>query len=433
MHVRASPALAFLALLAASTRAEDAAAIPQGWVKLETVGKIQVWVGDKAHLTSTGKSDFAAKLREMVDLFGKIYVLNRTSVRTAEGSKFPEKDRREVNLLLFQDDAAYDRWLLEGGKSLATVHEGRYLPTVGFPLVDGEVPAERWPDLAHLLSHVFIHHHFYFDPPLWLNEGLAEYFAWSLKKTRPTDFKAFNEMIDRLRVSKEKGEMLEPVRFFGRRENALSREEIDSAWVLVHLFATELNPALIDLTQAMGNLELMAMDGEKAVVDDLHRLARDLAGRNLGGERSLIDAWAFHRNALVASPTLPAKLRDKPKAVEAAGAFLAVGLSSFKNFYQDANGMQRKEAPFTGWVKPTLWWPGRITVNGSLGDGKDRWTEDFLVAEGFSTERGTPLVFKDKALPCGDQARNARIIVWWQVDGGGLYKVVKIEKLDRKK
>lgn len=413
---------------------DDMPTVPDGWVKLDAVGKLRLWVPDKTVFTGTGKTEFLIRIREIYAAFEGIYGLKNASVRAgSEESQFEEKDRREASLLLFRNDAEYDKWLMEAGKALVTVHEGRSMSVVGFPLVDGAVPRDRWPELWHLLSHVFIHHLLYFDPPLWLNEGLAEYLAYSGKKVRPTEYPSFNAMLDRLRAAKEKGEAIPVSKLFARRKEALTRAEADEAWLLVHMLITQAEAVFSDMSKALITLESMATEGEQGVVADIHRLLQYLVEGAFGGEAGLQEVWDAHRNAVLKSPTMIPKLPKAPGKIAALVPILDVDFSAtWPPPNPNPGGFVEQVVLVTGTLRPCLPWAGKVTINGAVGDSKGNWSQDYGVTKGKTDTKGTALTWSKVKFPIGGTAREARVVVYWVPDGGGLYRKTVVRKLGKK-
>lgn len=402
------------ALLGSPAHAQSNDGVPAGWVKVDGVKKIQVWAPDKKTLTPTGRTEFLAKLREIYDVLEDIYILDRTVVNAAgAGSKFPEKQRTRIDMLLFANDVEYDKWLLEEGKSLATIHEGRYFSVVGFPLIDGALPKERWPDLWQICSLVFIHHHFYFDPPLWLNEGLAIYFSYSTRKNKPTEFKSFTDMMASLQKAKDDGAVPGVMKLLEQRTE-MSRAEREACWVLVHMLMTQAKNIFSDMTSAMKGLEEGGYEGEKQIINDIHRACVHVLKQAWQGEKGLQAAFEEHWKNLLRSPTMPGKLSTPPVAVASVAKCLDLSATAV---------MQAESKPpwvrFSGGVRPCFDWGGRLSVNASVGK-PGKWTDPQGITEGNINEKGATLKWDKVRLPASND--QVRIELWWAPDSGAVYR-----------
>src|SRR5688572_4793167 len=107
--------LAFL--LASSALAQDAAqdsTVPEGFVKIDGIGKLTVYAPDKATLKGEAKAQFMNGVRETYKMYESMYTTGLKQGQVFLGAKAGRtdaKDRSAVSLVVFPDRVALQTWL----------------------------------------------------------------------------------------------------------------------------------------------------------------------------------------------------------------------------------------------------------------------------------------------------------------------------------
>lgn len=317
--------VAVLSLLAASAFAEDAKARtkPPGTEKIDAFEQIVILGAEPKLLGPAAKLAFVKGVKDMYGVYKDLYGFDveRVSVG-ADGKVFKKGLDESISIVLFRDQATYDEWLGVEGTGGVTVHRSR-ISVIGMPLADGAVSDEVWPTLWHEMSHAFFFTSLRSGGTLWLNEGLAEYFAYANKRVDPKNLESFKGMQDRLRDAKEK-KTATPVKDLMSGEGTFGRQQYDEAWVLAHLLFTEAKPALNAMLRHVRVMEDSALENPAAVMKDIHEyLSRmvELTFKPCGGAQK---AWEFHRDALLKSGSMPAKLAGTPASLKDEPSFLDI-------------------------------------------------------------------------------------------------------------
>ncbi len=425
-----------LGAAAACAFAQEELTVPPGYVKLDTVAKVQIYAKAKDSLGPTARSEFVGKIREIYKAYNEIYHLDVqwVQVGTVE-AKFQKLERQRVDFVLFDNEADRDDWFLKAGLQGSVAHVDRYRNALGYALTDGVVGKDAYVALWRHFSHVFVWHHFYFGMPSWLDHGLAEYYAWQNKHVvRPGDFTGYQLMASRLKENKEKGTET-PLDVLLLKDRAVfGQQQIDESWVLVHFLMTEWKGTFDALWRMLAAQQSTAFDGEAGVVIDSRRLVKYQLERAFGGAAELQAAWTFHRDALLKSATLPAKYKGTVRNVGDATGFMYLDFRSIPpDTRLDPAGYVPTDTTTTGSFAYSGPWPGPVTVTAAIGDSKDRWSKEFVVQEGRTDKKGTPIKWKDAKVPVGASGKVMRITVRWEVDGGGVYQFSSVQEVMKAK
>jgi len=425
-----------LAAFAACASAQEELTVPPGYVKLDTVAKVQIFAKSDKMIGPASKTEFVSKIREIYKAYNEIYHLDiqYVQVGTVE-STFKRLERQRVDLVLFETEADRDDWFLKAGLKGAVAHVDRYRNAVGHALTDGVVGKEAYVSLWRTFSHVFVWHHFYFGAPTWLDHGLAEYYAWQNKHVvRPGDFTAFQLMMSRLKENKDKGTETPLELLLLKDAQVFGEQQIDESWVLVRFLMTEWKATFDDVWRMIGSQQSAAFDGAAGVVTDSRRFVKYQLERAFGGAEGLQTAWTFHRDALLKSATLPGKFKGTVRPVGDATGFMYLDFrSNAPDTRLDPAGAIPTDSLTTGSFAYSGPWPGPVTVTAAIGDGKGKWSKEYSVQDGRSDKKGTPVNWKDVKVPVGTSGRVMRITVRWEVDGGGVYQVSGVKDVVKAK
>src|SRR5690242_3406631 len=100
--------LALLACLAAAASAEDA--IPQGFVKIETMGPVQVHM---ANAKWTAKTEFQIRFAELQKALGEFWHDQAVLKAGGPDTKFEDRTPPKIDLVLFDNEAARDDFFMK--------------------------------------------------------------------------------------------------------------------------------------------------------------------------------------------------------------------------------------------------------------------------------------------------------------------------------
>jgi hypothetical protein len=434
--MRLGAPLALILLGAFHAAAQDEISVPGRFVKIDTAGKVRIYAPNEKTLGPASRSEFTGKIRDIWTAFNEIYHIDVAYVTAGvEGSTFQRLERQQVNLVLFDNEADRDDWFLKSGLKGNVVHVDRYQNAIGYALTDGVVGNDAWVSLWRQFSHVFVWHHLYFGAPVWLDYGLAEHYAWQNKHVvRPTDFAEFNGMLGRLREGKNKGTNTPVERLLLKDAETFGQEDIDAAWVLTNFIMMECRPVFEDLWNLLTSQQSVASGDVQGIVSDARRLSKFSLERAFGGAAGLQSAWEYHLEALLKSPTLPAKLKSPPKAGKGEPSFFDMDfLAVPPEKTPDPSGAMPTDATLSGSCKPSAPWPGTVSVTAAVGDGKGKWSKEYEVGGGRADKKGTPVNWKDEKVPVGATGRRVRITVTYKVDGGGTYQATQVRDIGKSK
>lgn len=323
--MRVSLACLFVLALSAAATAQSSTSRtkPPGAEKIDAFEQIAILGAEPKLLGPNAKLAFVKGVKDMYGTYKDLYGFDAERVSVgADGKMFRKALDESIAIVLFRDQAAYDKWLGVEGTGGVTLHKSR-ISVIGLPLSEGAVSDEVWPTLWHEMSHAFLFTSLRSGGPLWLNEGLAEYFAYGNKRVDPKNLASFKAMQDRLREAKEAGKAT-PLKDLLSPDSAFGRQQYDEAWVLAHLLFTEARPALNAMLRHARVMEDSALENPDAVMRDIHAyLARmvELTFKPCGGAQK---AWDFHRDALLKSGSMPAKLAATPASLKDEPAFLDI-------------------------------------------------------------------------------------------------------------
>lgn len=400
---------------------QEFADIPAAFSKVAQVERVFIFAKKDgigpASLTElrAGVSDIWVTYKEIYGLDGATWTFG------VDGGTFPKRPSQNVGLLLFTDQKEYDDWLGTPGTGAVNIHSGRYTNVIGFPLEEKKVGKTRWNILWHEFSHVFLWHYLYFGGPTWLNEGLAEYFGYANKRIQPMEVPSFKEMIERLRKAKEDGTASKVSDLLLYPQNKFGRQQYDEAWVLCHLLLTEAKAQFNELLAAIQEQEKFAWDNEDGIRADGCKLLKQLLEASFGGPDRLQEAWTYHRDALLKSPTIVAKLARGPKSLRDRPVFFEATGGLRVSVVKDSTGAEYEVGRATCTVKCGAALDGNIQVVAAWGAGRGRWTKDVLVGQRASGEIGEVLKLHEVEVPISGDSSTRRMLVIWDVKGGGKY------------
>lgn len=419
--------LLVLLLAACSTAADGDAGPPTGFVKIESIGRIHLFAPSKDLLQGKARSNLLVEVRRMYDTFVTKYGLDKEVFRIGQDGGLYADTRREVVVLcLFPDQASYDEWCGRGGTAGVTHHLARYAAMVSAPLKDGELLPETIATLWHEFSHVFYSHYLMMGAPMWLNEGLGEYFACSEKHGKGLNTDNYRLMVENLATRHREGSSTDVRDLLLAQGEDFGRQQYDEAWVLVHLLMTEAPDTLNQLLGALSQLDATAWANAEAVLEDMHQYGTHLVTEAVGGEEALQKAWDAHLEAIIADPIKPKKgaariagLRPEPWCT------LTARMSGGRDILDEDGYTIRARRPI-GSAKYTGPWPAVLRVLAAQGDGKGAWSKEYIVADETSVRRGSVIEFKELYMPDYDGTRLGRVTGEWVTEAGGVYRVRKV-------
>lgn len=402
--------LVLLVCLAAAASAEDA--IPQGFVKIETMGPVQIHMKNAKW---TAKTEFQIKFAELQKALGEFWHDQNVLKAGGPDTKFEERQLSKVNLVLFDNEAERDDFFMKATPP-DPLKPGRPSETVYLALVDGKVDKEGWVSLSRMMSRVYAWRGLYFGPPVWLDLGMAEYFAYTGRGVKAGDFEAFNAMVERLHEVGTRGAEKAIGETLSGNGEGWSKEDNDNAWCLCHLLMTECKNLAGDLWLIVANQQACASDRLNGVVSDSRKIARYQVERAFGGAENLQAAWDWHRDAIVKGNG--AKLKKAPGSVRDATAFLVL---NFTVTVASGNSVNCETSGFFAYSAP---WPGPISIAAAVGDKKDRYAGFTEISGDRSDKNGTAARWKEKKMPINLGSYHLQVKVTWEPDGGGVYQQV---------
>lgn len=218
-------------------------------------GKYSVRVAPFAFL-----SDFDLKPHQpLLDELGRLGDQVYRELRLPPGSAV-------VSVYLFEDEARYRRFIKERHPSLPDRHAFFVAQESdrggGEDLLVYTYRSDRLrQDLRHELTHALLHSVLY-RVPLWLDEGLAEYFEL------PPDLKGFNathvEQLRRAMAAGTRPDLAQLERLRDQDMSSMSRADYQEAWAWVHLMLNSRPEARTALITYLRQLYSNGKRGEPA-------------------------------------------------------------------------------------------------------------------------------------------------------------------------
>jgi hypothetical protein len=200
---------------------------------------------------------------------------------------------KEAGLRRRQERADYV-FLFVGEKTAVAEALGLCQPIVRhFNFVQLAAPGGQFTDkerhvLWHEFSHAMYNHSVFSGKPMWLNEGLAEYFAFRETTKKLEDNPYYNEILERLQKSRHddcfQGNKILSV----LSPNDFTRPMYDEAWVLVRALM-EANPKLLDvLYGAAFSLDASAVVVSDGVAKEITQCVSDMFCETLKSENGMV-------------------------------------------------------------------------------------------------------------------------------------------------
>ncbi len=418
----------FWLLLSSAARAESASGVPEGYVQVFKTGKISVFAASRTGLSTEQQNRILKALKGLQDRYTSQYGLDKETYAPGSLKSF-EIPKDTVELVIFPDLEKFQEWCGNKGAGGLTAHVGRHENVVAVPLENGDISAGFWWVLAHELSHVFFAHTLRLCGPIWLNEGLAEYFASTSKLYVATDHPNFKEMIERLDVGRKKlGTANRISEMIRKPQDEFGRQEYDEAWLLTHLLVTECSTLLNDLVTATREVETNAVANLAGVQSDVRKYAAGILELAFGGPDKLQAAVDAHLDELLKNPVEPAKIKVRPGTIVRTpdDPEIELRVHSTEDLVQDDDGKIYKARVSTGSLKHRAPWPATVTITIAVGDEKGKWSEEYLVKKPAFMKVGDKQSWEKEILPKFKGRRVARITAEWTVEGGGTYRASKV-------
>lgn len=428
MFPRPLAAALLLALaLPAAAQAPDTKKVPAGYVQIEKVDKVRLWAPSKDALSSSARLAFFAGVKEIVNTYESIYHLDHELVVMGRGGKTIRKDLdMELDVVLFRDRDAWKEWLNVGENDPMVAHVGHARAVVGVPIEANGVQEWVWPVLWHEFSHLYLRNDIATGGPPWLDEGVAEYFAFQNKRMpKPQDSPSFDLMVARLRTRFEKKEIPPIGEMLHARPGQFDRFAMDGSWVLVHLLMTEGKESLNGIIRRVAFLEGCTIPGnEDGAREDIVRYGAWLAEQAFRGRKELQAAWEYHWSKVMDSPVNTQRLakgvpglKDTPQFLEFDGGFtepMEIKENGKKiGFGRTTRGQLIYGAP----------WAGTVTVRVHRGRLEDQLMGDLQVVTAGTNEKMEPVPLKNTKIIINGE--RAWLIVVWDVTGGGRYEYAR--------
>lgn len=415
-------------LISPAAVAESAKGIPEGYALAFKTGRISVYAASKTAVTMEQQNRILKALKGLQERYASQYGLDKEVYRPGTLKSF-EVPKDVVDLVIFPDLEKFQEWCGVKAAGGLTVHIGRSENVVGVPLENGDISAGFWWVLAHEFSHVFFPHALRLCGPIWLNEGLSEYFASTSKLYVAPEHPYFKEMVERLEVSRKKlGTSNKVSELIRKDQSEFGRQEYDEAWLLTHLLVTECSTLLNDLVTATRDLEQEAAGNLAGVQSDLRKYAAGLLERAFGGADKLQAAVDAHLDELLRNPAEPAKIKIRPAAIVRSPIEPEIELRvhSTEDLVRDDDGKIYKARVSSGSLKHRAPWPATVSISIAVGDEKGNWSEEYVVRKTASMKTGDKQSWADEILPKFKGRRYARITAEWSVEGGGTYRSSRV-------
>lgn len=402
--------------------------LPEGYVSVATQKYVWLCAKGKNGLTLTQKADILDGLKLITERYEKQFGLDREVMRIgADGGLFKDLKRDPAALLVFPNMKEFQDWVGNEAVGGITYHVGRHENVVGVPLEDGKLSPLTWHVLWHEFSHVFFHHHLALGRPMWLNEGLAEYFGFQNPHSKEMPSDLLPKMLDGLKKRRDDGTATKVSDLMERSQDQFGRQQYDESWVLVHMLMTEATSQLNDLMSMLVALESDAWADGDGVEKDLARLARTLLEGVFGGEDGLQRAWEKHLDSLIANPALPPKCGHAPKSIDKDAITPSIDarlVGTAKTVL--VGGIEYKARHPKGSVVYRAPWPASVRVTLQIGLSTGKWAdEEWILIDSIDMKKGKKVEFKELYVPAYEGGKSARLWVEWKLERGGTYRTVK--------
>lgn len=418
---------AFVFLLAAFASAEESR-IPSDFVRVDQVGRIVVMAARKDFLEQKSKWELQTGLKSILERFDKMYSYEKEVIRMGrDGGIFKHRTDASLStavLLLFDDQEKFVDWTGAPHVAGITYHVGRFENVVGVPLNGNALGPGVWHVLWHEFGHVFFLNHLLLGEPIWLNEGLSEYFGHQNPSAKGEKSPQWQPMLDALKARRESGKATLVKDLLEVEHARFNRQHYDESWVLVHLLMTEATSQLNGLMAVLCNMEEDAYEGAAAVTRDLKMMAKKRLTDSFGGEAALQKAWDDHLAAVLENPDKPAKLALSLRTLDTTSyrPLIEARISGTSELVEIENRTYKARKPkgsvvFRGPEKGTI----QVTVR--VGDAKKNWFKgEWIVVEEREVKPREKIEFRELLIPHYEGAAYARVMVYWKLPGGGQYR-----------
>jgi hypothetical protein len=414
---RIVPIASFVLFCAGFARAEGE--IPSGFVKIEKIGAVQIHM---VNAKWTSKTEFTIRLNELHKALNEFWKADAEMLGpAAPASKFEARKNTPIDLVLFDNEAEHDDFMMKNG-AVDFTRPGRPPGTIYLPLVDGKVPKEGWEKLTRMLSRAYAWHGMYFGPPPWLDLGMAEYFALGNKYVKPAESDTYIATVERLHEVGSRGAEKAIADTLLGNGTGWSKEDNDNAWCLCHVLMTECKPTALELRRILGAQQACAMDRLDGIVNDGRKLAKFELDQAFGSAEALQSAWAWHRDALVKGGPSIAKLKNAPGSLKDA---YFTGLK-FTTLVKSAFSTKVLTSGAFAYGVP---WPGPISVRCALAARNEGFGGEMEIEGGRSDKQLTQVRWKEEEVPLISGCTRMRMTVTWEVDGGGVYQDASIAEV----
>lgn len=403
--------------------------LPKGYVRIDSEKYVHVFAKDKKALSLTQKADVLEGLKGITERYEKLFGLEHEVMRVgADGGLFKDMQRDPAALILFPDLEAFKDWLGMEGVAGITIHVGRHANLVGVPLESGKITPQTWHVLWHEFSHVFFHHYLQLGRPIWLNEGIAEYFGFENPHSKQTPSDLQPKVLEGLQKRRDEGSATKVSDLLELTQEKFGRQQYDEAWVLVHMLMTEATTQLNDLMSMLVALESEAWDDAAGVEKDLCRFAKTLLTEAFGGDDGLQKAWDKHLDALLRSPAGPFKCGHLVKAIDKddfkpdidarlVGTAKAVRIDGVDYKARHPKGKVVYRAP----------WPAKMRVTLQIARSDGVWAdEEWILVDSLDVRDGKKVEFKEIYVPQYEKGKTACLWVEWKLQDGGTYRTRKV-------
>ncbi|MBI2922082.1 MAG: hypothetical protein HYY18_13435 [Planctomycetes bacterium] len=423
--------LALLPLLALAARAQAPVAeakpdIPEGWIAVDRVETVTIYLRDRKAWVPPLRTDLKAGLKELYEVLQKQFGLGGEALVAGVGRTglFKNTKRGAMHLVVFDDKAHHDAWAAKAGIDGEKHYAAEFRNTIGVWLDAGKISPEGWSGLWHDFTHQFFHLVLFTGAPAWLNEGLAEYFAYGNKRVKVAETKGFGERLERLKAARDAKTLPAPRDLLRVRKESFKRAHADAAWVLVHMMITHSNLTLNNIVAALAQLEGDAVDKLPGVINDLYRYGDLLVTGVLGGADKMQAGWDKHLENLFENPEHPKK--QGLSIGEINGTILPDANGRMDKgipLTDPASGVRYEGVRFVGLVHYRAPWDGRIRVTGASEDRhKDRSVNEVTLLEWTEVKSGRKIRVDNETFPTVGGAAWGLVIVTWEPSEGGSYR-----------
>lgn len=418
-------------LLAAAAHADETPeGVPAGYEQIDTAGRVRLFARTRDAVPFAVKDPLLKELKALDKAWRTAFLLDRQigRVGTQEGGIFEGIVRKNVTVILFDQDTDYEAWAKAARPPPDPAPRGAYREVVAARLKEGALSAEAYRGLRRDLANAYLQHLLLLGEPAWLIEGLARQHECSTGPKGELDPEAVEALIQTLQVSARNRSLTPGDQLLLLKGSQFKEQHVAESWALVRLLTIHAPTVIPALLESLVGLEANAWADPDRVGADLRRYAQHLLEEAFGGAERLRLAKEGFVEALLRGPDAPYKPTGVPRLAPRAAELdvemkpdlrkrRAEGVPGIKigNF---AHGKVRSQAP----------WPVEVRMLCRYRDLRQTWGAEHDMNTAVKLEPGQEAKYDDKrTLPSPDfvGANCLMLIAEWRIADGGLYRTVR--------